>query len=190
MFTAKHKINKGRTPWNKGRSIWNEQQRNEISKRTKGMLAGKKHPQYSHGMAGTKQYQIWNWMMTRCYNHKCSGWKNYGGKGIKVCKRWHKFINFWEDMKDDYFVGASIERIDNSKGYSKDNCKWITKKEQNKNKTNVTLFKEKTIPELADELGMKYGTVMARIYRGWTLEKALTNKNYGNNRKTNKKLSV
>ena len=72
-------------------------------------------------------------MMTRCYNENFGQWKDYGGRGIKVCHRWHKFENFLADMgvKPD---GLTLDRKDNDKGYTKCNCKWSTRVEQNRNR--------------------------------------------------------
>lgn len=74
-------------------------------------------------------YQTWASMMTRCYNVNEASYKNYGGRGLEVDARWHHFKNFAEDMYPKP-EGTSIDRRDNSKGYSKDNCRWATGSEQ------------------------------------------------------------
>lgn len=97
----------------------------------------------THQMSDTRIYRIWKGMFTRCYNTKYRLFKDYGGRGILVCDRWHSFENFRDDMLSTYADGLSIERIDNNKGYSKSNCKWATTKEQNKNKRMFKLTREK-----------------------------------------------
>lgn len=98
---------------------------------------------HGHAMRGavTRTYKGWQAMMTRCYNPKQPGWENYGGRGIAVCERWHDFVLFREDMGDKP-VGHSIERIDNDKGYEPGNCRWGTRREQNRNKRNVVLTED------------------------------------------------
>ena len=73
-----------------------------------------------HGMYKSDVYQSWKYMLYRCNNSKCANYKNYGGRGIKVCDRWHKFENFYEDMGERP-IGLSIDRINNNNGYYKDN---------------------------------------------------------------------
>lgn len=85
-----------------------------------------------HGMSATLIYHLWQTMHSRCENPNCIGYKNYGGRGIKVCDRWFKFENFFEDMGKKP-EGLSLERINNNKGYSPDNCKWATRIEQSHN---------------------------------------------------------
>lgn len=91
-------------------------------------------PPRSHGMTKTKPYQVWAEMLSRCRNPKNKAYVNYGGRGIRVCKRWWRFENFWADMKADYHEGLTLERKNNDRGYSKANCVWATRKEQQLNR--------------------------------------------------------
>lgn len=101
-----------------------------------------------HGMSKTKIYGRWMNVLYRCYNVKGNRYKYYGGRGIKVCKRWHDFRNFYKDMGQPP-EGLSLDRIDNNKGYSKENCRWATMAEQSKNKRsklrhNKNIYKHKS----------------------------------------------
>ncbi|HDY64663.1 MAG TPA: hypothetical protein ENH84_00315, partial [Phycisphaerae bacterium] len=86
-----------------------------------------------HGLYKDPLYIKHRHMMYRCYNPKEHRWKHYGGKGIRVCKRWHKLSNFMKDMGPTYRKGLSIERINIDKDYSPSNCRWATSKEQTRN---------------------------------------------------------
>lgn len=85
----------------------------------------------------TRTYSSWLNMKNRCLNPRCEAFHHYGGRGITVCERWlHSFENFREDM-GDCPIGYSIERSDNNKGYSKENCLWIPKGNQSSNRRNT-----------------------------------------------------
>lgn len=79
-------------------------------------------------------YRTWAGMMERCYNKNLHNYSNYGGRGITVDPEWHHFKNFARDMGFKIDESLSIERVDNSKGYSKDNCKWDTRSNQSLNR--------------------------------------------------------
>ena len=84
-------------------------------------------------------HSIWHGMKMRCYNPNATGYKNYGGRGIKVCDEWLLFSNFykWAISQKDYNDFMTIERLDNDRDYCPENCTWITKSEQNKNRRNT-----------------------------------------------------
>lgn len=90
-----------------------------------------------HGKVNTREYWAWVSMRTRCYSPKFIGFKNWGGRGIKVCNRWlgeNGFINFYSDMGQKPTLKHSLDRIDNNGDYEPGNCRWATRKQQNLNK--------------------------------------------------------
>jgi len=90
----------------------------------------------THKGTGTRLYIIWRGMKARCYNPKAHEYENYGGRGIKVCAEWlHNFGSFqkWA-LAHGYQDDLTLDRIDNDKGYSPDNCRWATVTEQNRNR--------------------------------------------------------
>lgn len=135
----------------------------------------------THGMAPFRKrslgYRTWNAMLQRCTNQNHAAYAAYGGAGIMVCDRWLSYENFLSDMGQRP-AGATIDRIDNAKGYSPDNCRWATQKQQQRNKgTNRTVeFKGQTkcLSEWAEEYGLYGSLISARLRLGWSIERALT----------------
>jgi len=136
----------------------------------------------THGKTYSVAYRRWSDMKTRCKNPDTKGYKNYGGRGISICKEWNKFENFYKDMGDPP-KGMTLERINNNKGYSKENCTWATVQEQANNKRNNVFFacqgKSLTLPQWARECGILHQALFARIKRGWPLREALSIKKGG-----------
>ena len=127
-------------------------------------------------MYGTPEYRSWAHMKSRCNNKNTPDYINYGGRGIGYSERWDQFALFFEDMGFRPSSDHSLDRIDNSKGYSKENCRWATSKEQNNNRRNVVLHKGKTLTEWASVLGIKRSTLAQRFYvYKWDIEKCLAN---------------
>ena len=111
----------------------------------------KTHGHASHNnVSGT--YHTWIGMKTRCSNKNHIAYKNYGGRGIKVCERWLKFENFLEDMGERP-KGLTIDRENNDGNYEPGNCKWSTTKEQNRNgrRTKLNPLKAQVIKKLLKE---------------------------------------
>jgi len=101
--------------------------------RTELLRTPKKHGAATGGIL-TKAYSSWKSMKNRCTNPKCADWKNYGGRGITICKRWlDSFENSLNDM-GECPSGLTLERNDNSKGYEASNCCWETRKHQANNR--------------------------------------------------------
>lgn len=117
----------------------------------------------THGKTRTREFETWSRIKYRCHNSKSKDFLNYGGRGIYVCNEWlTSFENFLNDMGVRP-EGMSIERKDNNKGYSKENCIWATTKDQNKNKRNVVFFDGKCQSEWASELGISVQAVAYRM---------------------------
>ncbi len=126
-----------------------------------------------------KEYKVWSGMKIRCNNTDYSRYHMYGGRGIKVCDRWQEsFLNFFEDM-GPCPPGMSIDRVDNDKGYSPDNCVWRSIEEQNNNRGDYNLHvtingEEKTASQWAKQYGRDPSLVIKRLRNGWDPLKALT----------------
>lgn len=131
-----------------------------------------------HGYRSHPMYHRWAGMLKRCYDPKNAEYKNYGARGIKVCDRWRD--SFWDyvaDMGLPPSKDASVDRIDNEKDYSPENCRWATKKEQtiNRRRTKMITFNGETlcIADWERKLGYSQGSLKGRIARGMTPEQAV-----------------
>lgn len=131
----------------------------------------------THGMFGTPEYRSWSAMMSRCTNPSHRAYPRYGGRGIVVCDAWLKFEQFYADMgaRPD---GASLDRIDNDKGYEPSNCRWATRIEQQRNKRNNRLLTHNgqslPVSEWAEIYGLSQYAIHERLKRGWSVHEALT----------------
>jgi hypothetical protein len=135
----------------------------------------------THGMTGTPTYQTWFDMKRRCDAAVRKGHgadrKNYFSRGIRVCQEWLSFENFFADMGERP-NGMTIDRIDNNKGYCKENCRWADSTTQNRNKSNVILVtidnQSKPLVEWCEIFGIKAKTARQRISQyGWPAERAV-----------------
>ncbi len=139
-----------------------------------------------HGCASsikgrTTEYRAWESMKYRCLRPTHKFYRLYGGRGIKICDRWiNSFQNFLEDMGHKPTPKHSLDRIDNDKGYFPENCRWATKREQVRNRSdNVWVSLEgKTLMliDWAKLTGVNFNTIKTRLRRGWSEEKAILQK--------------
>lgn len=132
-----------------------------------------------HNMCETPLYYVWQAMKQRCYNCNNTRYKNYGGRGIKVCDEWvdnfEEFCN-WA-LFSGYETDLTLDRIDVNGNYCPENCRWITNEEQQNNTTkNVFLEyngQKLTISQWAKKLNLDRNTLNGRLKKGWSIEKAL-----------------
>lgn len=132
---------------------------------------------------GGKLRHVYYDMLKRCHNPENKGYASYGARGVTVCDEWlNNRLAFFQWAKDNgYEAGKTIDRIDNNKGYSPDNCRWTTWKVQMQNRRNTIWIswkgEKKTLKDWSEELGIDYSTLKDRIYRyHWSVEKAFTEK--------------
>lgn len=136
------------------------------------------HGHFVGGKRPTGAYRTWIEMRRRCRAPEGKvGFSNYSGRGIRVCKRWQSFENFLADMGERP-PGASIERIDNGRGYEPSNCRWATTREQGRNRrTNETAVyrgQRRTLIEWAEFANIPYQAFWRRVRgRGWSIARAI-----------------
>ena len=131
-----------------------------------------------HGKSNTRTYYSWKSMKKRCLTTTHKDYHRYGGRGVEICNKWLRFINFLEDMGERP-EDTTLDRIDNNGNYEPSNCRWATQKEQNNNKcTNVRIKfynMDLTITEWGRLLNIKPKTLWQRLNNGnWTVQRALT----------------
>lgn len=128
----------------------------------------------------TRLYRTWQNMKNRCYWEKDKSFRNYGGRGIRVCEEWkNSFSNFREwALRSGYKDNLTIDRINTNGDYSPENCRWATIKQQENNKRNNHRLEfngiTKTISEWAEALDIPKQALSNRIKAGWPVEEALT----------------
>ncbi len=140
-----------------------------------------KSPNAVNGKRRVRLYNIWRGMCRRCELPTHSTYQRYGAKGIRVCDEWHDFENFisWA-MESGYEDTLTLDRIESKEGYSPSNCRWVSVKRQNNNRSNNRLEtyngETKTIAEWGEcnELGLTAKQIHKRLEEGWDIARALT----------------
>lgn len=132
-----------------------------------------------HQAKRTKLYNTWCNMKQRCLNPNNPGYKDYGGRGIDICEIWkNDYMEFYNwAISNGYKDGLYLDRIDNDKGYSPNNCRWVTNKENcnNMRKNHLVTYNGKTltVSQWADELNINYSSLCTRLSNGWSMEKII-----------------
>lgn len=142
-----------------------------------GCLKSKRMTEYgkakaTHGDSKSRLFSIWLGMKKRCYYKKSVSYKNYGGRGIRVCHEWkNDYSNFklWA-MNNGYDESLTLDRVDNDGNYEPNNCRWASYLMQSRNKRNNVLSEYKgklrTRAEIAELTGLSYDTIRRREQSG------------------------
>ncbi|MEN1936018.1 hypothetical protein AAIE21_10425 [Paenibacillus sp. 102] len=145
-------------------------------KKSCGCLAKKsrKLGNKTHGLKNVNKrlYTTWKNMKSRCLNEKNKSYQYYGGKGVTICGDWLSYENFYNwAITNGYKDDLTLDRIDNHGNYDAENCRWVDRKTQTRNRdiTVKVLFRGKEVPitELAEKYGVDYLLIKARHYRGF-----------------------
>ena len=139
----------------------------------------------THGMSKHPLYGVYRSMVDRCRLPTHQAWQNYGGRGITVCERWSQgFEFFWEDMGITYQPGLDLDRIDNNAGYNKDNCRWVDRTTNCRNKRNSVYIEtpkgERPLPQVVKEYGIGATTLLYRLNNGCPKERLLDPPKFSN----------
>jgi hypothetical protein len=135
----------------------------------------------THGLTNSVHYSRWHNMIDRCENTENHSYSRYGGRGIKVCEKWHDLKNFVADLPDGYEDGLEMDRVNNEGDYEPNNIRWVSKSKNCDNRCtgNIIEFngKKQSLTRWAEEMGIRWESLYARIYISkWAIEKALTAK--------------
>lgn len=159
-----------------------------------GCLRHKTSYNRRHNMSKTKLYKIWAGIKNRCYNAKLASYKNYGGRGIRMCDEWIDTPDVFFDwaLSHGYEDNLSIERIDVNGNYCPENCTWIPKEDQAKNRRscyNITYNnRTQNLQQWCDELNLPYKLVHNRMFKmGWSFERSILEKCHTEKRNTIRK---
>lgn len=131
-----------------------------------------------HGRCYSAEYSVWRGMKRRCQNPDSQQYEIYGARGITVCEKWQEFEGFFEDMGERPSSTHTLERKDNSLGYTAENCRWATRKDQQNNRRcNYIVEAFGQVAPLADffktSKGKEYKNASYRIQAGWEPERAI-----------------
>lgn len=148
------------------------------------------HNKYKHGLKDHPIYNVWKTMRQRCNNPNDADYKQYGGRGISITKRWNDPVVFFNwAVASGYKKGLTLDRIDNNKGYSASNCRWVDMKVQNSNRrdNNKLTFKGRTetLSEWSRITGINRTTLFKRKEKGWKPEKILSKIDWRSNHDEN-----
>lgn len=120
-----------------------------------------------HKLSEHPLYSVWAGMKSRCDNPKWKDFEHYGARGISYSSSWKIFLNFYKDMHEGYVKGLELDRIDNDRDYSKENCRWVTGKQNKNNKRNnhLIVFREvtRTISQWADYYKQNYDAFYSKL---------------------------
>lgn len=131
-----------------------------------------------HTKTKSRIYGIWKGIKNRCNNKTCSGYKNYGGRGISYDKKWETFEGFFKDMESGYSDDLCIDRIDNNGNYCRKNCRWATKLQQDNNRRNNVFVTINgctlTMANWARKTGISKNVIYSRFRKGMKPELVIT----------------
>lgn len=165
------------------------------ARKTKTVEASKRVT-IKHGGRYDRLYQVWHGMKDRCNNPNSKHYARYGGRGIKLCSEWDESYEAFKKWAQEHGYNetlakyqCTIERLDNDKGYSPENCVWANQKTQCNNRSNNHLIEfnglSHTLSEWAEITGIKKDTLRRRLCEyGWDTERALTEPTRAHSRKT------
>lgn len=158
---------------------------------TKNEKLGKSKYAKTHGLGNTRLHRIWHSMYCRCYYPTTNGYKNYGGRGIKVCDEWKTvdgFLRFYSwSLDNGYRDDYTLDRINTDGNYEPNNCRWVSNEVQSNNRrtNNFITYNGKTQTQIqwCREYNINVVTFSDRLKRGWNIEQALTIPTKGMQRK-------
>lgn len=137
----------------------------------------KSHP--THGFSQTPEYRAWQAMVKRCTDPENAAWPDYGGRGITVCDRWRDDVAaFIADMGAKPSALHELDRKDNDGGYEPSNCRWVLRKENNRNRRSNRIVEwngqQKTLVEWSEITGLAFSALKWRLDSGWPIDRAMT----------------